>query len=170
MGRLSTAENKGPYQLRREELGLSREQASELANGVTVDRIVKIEQGKSLPHPEEIYELSKAYKKPDLCNYYCSKECRIGKEYVPEIKIKDLSQIVLEMLASLNSISKKQERLIEITADGIIDKEEIKDFVKMQKELEQISITVETLQLWSEQMLANNSIDIDLYNKYKNEL
>lgn len=37
MGRLSTAENKGPYQLRREELGLSREQASELANGVTVD-------------------------------------------------------------------------------------------------------------------------------------
>lgn len=74
------------------------------------------------------------------------------------------------MLASLNSISKKQERLIEITADGIIDKEEIKDFVKIQKELEQISITVETLQLWSEQMLANNSIDIDLYNKYKNEL
>ena len=116
MGRLSTAENKGPYQLRREELGLSREQASELANGVTVDRIVKIEQGKSLPHPEEIYELSKAYKKPDLCNYYCSKECRIGKEYVPEIRIKDLSQIVLEMLASLNSIGKKQERLIEITA------------------------------------------------------
>ena len=47
---------------------------------------------------------------------------------------------------------------------------EIKDFVKIQKELEQISITVETLQLWSEQMLANNSIDIDLYNKYKNEL
>lgn len=74
------------------------------------------------------------------------------------------------MLASLNSIGKKQERLIEITADGIIDKEEIKDFVKIQKELEQISITVETLQLWSEQMLANNSIDIDLYNKYKNEL
>lgn len=74
------------------------------------------------------------------------------------------------MLASLNSISKKQEKLIEITADGIIDKEEIKDFVKIQKELEQISITVETLQLWSEQMLANNSIDIDLYNKYKNEL
>lgn len=71
------------------------------------------------------------------------------------------------MLASLNSIGKKQERLIEITADGIIDKEEIKDFVKIQKELEQISITVETLQLWSEQMLANNSIDIDLYNKYK---
>ena len=88
-------------------------------------------------------------------------------QYVPEIKIKDLSQIVLEMLASLNSLHKKQERLIEITADGVIDEEEIKDFVAIQEELERISITVETLQLWSEQMLADGKIDINTYNKFK---
>ena len=106
---------------------------------------------------------------PNLCNHYCANECPIGKQYVPEIKIKDLSQIVLEMLASLNSMHKKQERLIEITADGRIEGDEIKDFIHIQEELEKISITVETLQLWSEQMLADGTIDIEAYNAYKDK-
>ena len=167
MGRASIKENKNIYQIRREELGLSREKASELLGSMPPERIEKIENEKSLPHPDEVLTMAEAYKMPNLCNYYCANECPIGKQYVPEIKIKDLSQIVLEMLASLNSMHRKQERLIEITADGLIDDEEIKDFVHIQEELEKISITVETLQLWSEQMLANNAIDMEIYNKYK---
>ena len=78
-----------------------------------------------------------------------------------------MSQIVLEMLASLNSMRKKQERLIEITADGKIDENEIEDFILIQEELEKISITVETMRLWSEQMLANNVINMEIYQAYK---
>lgn len=167
MGRVSVKENKNIYQLRREELGLSREKASELLETMPAERIEKIESEKSLPHPDEVLLMSEAYKMPNLCNHYCANECPIGKQYVPEIKIKDLSQIVLEMLASLNSMHKKQERLIEITADGRIEGDEIKDFIHIQEELEKISITVETLQLWSEQMLANGTIDIEAYNAYK---
>lgn len=167
MGRVSVKENKNIYQLRREELGLSREKASELLETMPPERIEKIESEKSLPHPDEVLLMSEAYKLPNLCNHYCANECPIGKQYVPEIKIKDLSQIVLEMLASLNSMHKKQERLIEITADGRIEGDEIKDFIHIQEELEKISITVETLQLWSEQMLANDVIDIEAYNAYK---
>lgn len=167
MGRMSVKENKNVYQIRREELGLSREKASQILETMPPERIEKIENEKSLPHPDEILVMSEAYKMPNLCNYYCANECPIGKQYVPEIKIKDLSQIVLEMLASLNSMNKKQERLIEITADGVIEEEEIKDFVRIQEELEKISITAETLRLWSEQMLANNIIDMDIYNSYK---
>ncbi len=167
MGRVSVKENKNIYQLRREELGLSREKASELLETMPPERIEKIESEKSLPHPDEVLLMSEAYKLPNLCNHYCANECPIGKQYVPEIKIKDLSQIVLEMLASLNSMNKKQERLIEITADGRIEGDEIKDFIHIQEELEKISITVETLQLWSEQMLANGAIDIEAYNACK---
>lgn len=167
MGRVSVKENKNIYQLRREELGLSREKASELLETMPAERIEKIESEKSLPHPDEVLLMSEAYKMPNLCNHYCANECPIGKQYVPEIKIKDLSQIVLEMLASLNSMHKKQERLIEITADGRIEGDEIKDFIHIQEELEKISITVETLQLWSEQMLANGAIDIEEYRAYK---
>ena len=168
MGRVSVKENKNIYHLRREELGLSREKASELLETMPAERIEKIESEKSLPHPDEVLLMSEAYKMPNLCNHYCANECPIGKQYVPEIKIKDLSQIVLEMLASLNSMNRKQERLIEITADGKIEGDEIKDFIHIQEELEKISITVETLQLWSEQMLANDVIDIEAYNAYKN--
>ena len=169
MGRVSVKENKNVYQLRREELGLSREKASELLETMPAERIEKIESEKSLPHPDEVLLMSEAYKMPNLCNHYCANECPIGKQYVPEIKIKDLSQIVLEMLASLNSMNRKQERLIEITADGKIEGDEIKDFIHIQEELEKISITVETLQLWSEQMLADGTIDIEAYNAYKSK-
>ena len=169
MGRMSTKENKNHFQLCREDMGLSREKASELLGWISPERIEKIENEKYLPHPDEVLAMSEAYKVPRLCNYYCANLCPIGQEYVPEVKVKDLSQIVLEMLSSLNSVRKKQERLIEITADGEITNDEVEDFVNIQKELERISLTVETLQLWSERMLATGVIDIDAYNAYKNK-
>ena len=107
--------------------------------------------------------MAKAYKDPSLCNHYCSNECPIGMKYVPEVNIKDLSQVVLEMLASLNAMGKSRDRLIEITADGSIDNEELEDFIKIQKDLERISITVETLQLWTEKMIATGKIDMTKY-------
>ena len=94
--------------------------------------------------------MAEKYKQPGLCNYYCANQCPIGQEYVPEVKIKDLSQIVLEMLASLNSMNRRKDRLIEITADGVISDDELEDFIRIREELERISIAVETLQLWSE--------------------
>ena len=86
---------------------------------------------------------------------------------MPELKLKDLSQIVLEIVASLNAIQKKQERLVEITVDGTIGKDEIEDFISIQDDLEQISITAETLKLWAEQMIANDCINVETYNKIK---
>ena len=168
MGKVSKKENKTPFHTTREELGYSREKASELLGWISPERIEKIENEKSMPHPEEVLAMASTYKSPKLCNHYCANLCPIGHEYVPEIKIKDLSQIVLEMLASLNAMHRKQERLIEITADGQISGDEIGDFVHIQEELERISITVETLQLWAERMLATGAIDMEAYNKHKN--
>ena len=159
----STKKDKNIYQQIREEFGLTREKASELLEGVPPERIERIESGKYTAHPDEVILMAEKYKAPHLCNYYCANECAIGKQYVPEIKIKDLSQIVLEMLASLNSVRKKQERLIEITADGLIENDEIRDFIQIQDELEKISITVETLQFWIEQKLAAGHIDKKTY-------
>ncbi|MBR4074117.1 MAG: helix-turn-helix transcriptional regulator [Firmicutes bacterium] len=168
MGRVSTKENKTIYQNLREELDLSREKASELLEGITPERLERIENEKTVPHPEEVLLMSDKYKAPDLCNYYCANECPIGEQYVPEVKMKDLSRIVLEMLSSLNSMNKQKERLIDIAADGKIDNDEIKDFIYIQDELERISITVEALQLWAEKMMDDGLIDIELYNNYKN--
>ena len=165
MGRSSMRENKTRYQLAREELGLSREKASELLETIAPERIEKIESERSLPRPDEVLIMAEKYKTPSLCNYFCARQCPIGQQYVPEIRNSELSDIVLKMLASLNAMDRKKERLIEIAADGTISKDEIDDFVHIQKELECISVTVETLQLWVEKMLANGRIDTEAYNK-----
>lgn len=59
MGRASTKQNKNIYQLSREELGLSREKASDLLVTVPPERIEKIESEKSLPHPDEVMTICK---------------------------------------------------------------------------------------------------------------
>ena len=167
MARASTKENKNIYQTTREDLRLTRETASDLLETIAPERIEKIENERTLPHPDEVLIMAQKYKQPSLCNYYCANQCPIGAQYVPEVKVKDLSQIVLEMLASLNSMQKRKERLIEITVDGRITGDELADFVYIQRELERISIAVETLQLWSERMLANGLIDPEAYRAKK---
>ena len=99
MARASTKENKNIYHKTREALQLTRETVSELLESISPERIEKIENERALPHPDEVLLMAEKYRKPGLCNYYCANQCPIGQQYVPEIKIKDLSQIVLEMLA-----------------------------------------------------------------------
>ena len=167
MARKSTKENKNIYQRTREALNLTREEASELLVTMSPERIEKIENERSMPHADEVLLMSDTYRHPSLCNYYCANQCPIGQQYVPEVKIKDLSQIVLETLASLNVMQKKKDRLIEITVDGKITGDELADFVNIQNELERISIAVETLQLWCERMLDTDMIDRAQYDACK---
>lgn len=170
MSKITNEENKNIYYKVRKELKLTRDKASELLDGIPPERIEKIENERCEPHPEEIIIMAEGYKAPELCNYYCANQCPIGKQYVPEVKIHDLSQIVLKMLSSLNSVQDSQRRFIDITADGMISDDEIEDFVHIQGELEKISITVQALQLWSEQMIAKGAIDIDKYKAAYNKI
>ena len=111
MGRTSTKENKTSYQLAREELGLTREKASELLETIAPERIEKIENERTVPRPDEVLTMAEKYKRPSLCNYYCSRQCPIGEQYVPQVPMRELSAIVLEMLASLNAMNKEMLRL-----------------------------------------------------------
>lgn len=158
MGRKSTKENKNIYQTSREAVELTREAAAEQLQFISSDRIEKIENEKSLPHPDEILAMADCYKNPALCNYYCSHECPIGQEYVPEVKSKELSQITLEMLASLNSLDKQKARLVEITVDGIISEDEMEDFKKIQEQLEYVSMAIDSLQLWVQKAIMDGKI------------
>lgn len=169
MGRASVKENKNIYQLKREEQGFSREEASEVTN-ISADRIEKIENRGIVPYPDEVLTMADGYKEPALCNHYCSKECAIGRQYVPEVSITDLRQIVLETVVSLNNMQQKQQRLMEISIDNTVDDDQIADFIEIQNELEKISVLVETLQFWSEEMLAEGKIDKDKYKAIKAKL
>ena len=159
MGKKSIKENQNIYFESREEAVLTRAQASERIGFISESRLEKMETGKTAIYPEDVVDMALAYKKPELCNYYCTHECRIGKDSVPEVKCSSLSEIVLGMLAALNSLDAQKHRLIDITADGIISDDELPDFVNIQKQLDQIDLTVESLNLWVAHTIAEGKID-----------
>jgi transcriptional regulator with XRE-family HTH domain len=158
MGRKSTiADN--IYLSARENINLTREQASERMSFVSKDRIERIERGEALPHPDELLAMSEAYQDPYLCNQYCSNECPIGQQYVPEITIKDLSPIVLKLVDAIYNVDEQKRRIIAITADGELTDDEYADFAEIQTNLERLSIATEALQLWKENLEAKGRIN-----------
>lgn len=145
-------ENKTPYQERREQLGLSREKAAQMLDGISYERLYNIEHGKTTPTPEDILIMADAYEDPALCNTFCSHQCRIGQKYVPHVEVGELPSFTLGIVATLNKLDDMKNRLIEICADGGIDESEQEDFAEIQENLEQLSLSVEALQLWMEKV------------------
>lgn len=167
MGRFSTKEDKTIYQICREELGFSREKASELMDGMSTSRIEKIEYETQEPTPYDIVQMADCYKRPDLCNYYCSHRCEIGDRYVPAIEISDLSNIILETIASLNDINPLTNRLIQIARDGKITDDELPDFAYISSKLDEVSLAINALNLWVDKTAGENNLNIHLLNAEK---
>ena len=159
MGKKSIKEDKNIYFQSREEAGLTRAQASEIMGFISESRIEKIESEKTTVQPEDVVAMAEAYKKPSLCNYYCSHECRIGEAYVPEIKLSSLAEISLGILSSINSLNQQKDRLIEIASDGKINEDEVTDFLLIQSRLEKLSLSIDSVKLWLENAIANGQLD-----------
>lgn len=164
--RKSIKENKSAYQIAREECGLTREKASELMNDfISPEKLEKIENGRLQSiTPDDVWTMSKCYKKPELCNYYCTHECAIGQKTMPEIKSKEIAQIAVETLNSLNKLNKEKERLLEIVEDGEVTADEIEDFVKIKKTMDKISLSVASLQLWIDNTIAQGKLDEKMFD------
>jgi len=162
MGKVSVKENKSIYQIARDNLGLSRAAAVEYIpgnpeypgmDGITEDRLVKLESGLTAIQPADVVAMAKRYNEPELRNYYCCHECPIGVIDAPEVIYKDnVHQILVNMIVSLESVNSKKSRLMEILSDGVVDDTEIKDLNKILEELEKISMTIESIQLWCEKV------------------
>ena len=148
------------YRSCREDAGLTRERASELLEWISPDRIDRIERG-TVPHPDEVLRMAECYKRPELCNYYCTHTCQIGQELIPEVQEKELANIVLELLSTMNTLDKEKNRLIEITADGVITADEYQDFAVIQKQLESISMSVDSLKLWIRKKIADGKMGVE---------
>lgn len=157
MGRKSGKSDaeKTPYEKAREKCGLTREKASERMDYISADRIEKIENGRASANPEDVLAMAEAYDDSLLCNYYCSRECPIGRKHVPFIEIKDLSRITLETLSTLNSLNQLRDRFVDISVDDQITEDELEDFLLIKQKLENISLTADTLRYWMEQNLTD---------------
>ena len=165
MGRKSTRENKTAYQIAREKRGLTIEKAGELMDGITSDRIAKLENGSVHIQPEDVVLMAECYRAPELCNYYCTHECAIGEKTVEEIEIKSLSQIAIETLNSLNKMTRLKDRLLEIVEDGRVRPDESDDFLIIKSTLDKIAASVNALQLWVDGQIADGKLDRKMFSK-----
>ena len=158
MGRKSTKTKKNVYQQARDDINMTRAAVEDATEGLlSASRVEKIENGQLKAHPEDVVLMADIYNKPELCNYFCTKECQIGEKYVPAIDIiHDLPQITMSILSSLNSLNKDRERIIDITADGQITEDEREDFETFRRHLAEMSMTIEALKLWADKELSRD--------------
>ena len=90
--------------------------------------------------------------------------------YVPEVEVTDLSNIILETIASLNEINPLTGRLIQIARDGKISDDEIKDFAYISKKLDEISLAIDSLNLWVDKTAGEQGLNLELLNVEKEKL
>lgn len=152
------------YRQLREEMGWSREYAADKL-GMSDDKLERIENDHQIPNPQDVLIMSDVYKAPGLCNHYCNGTCEIGQKYVPEVKDQELPSIILGLLNSIYAVGDTEKMLVRITADNVIDDEEIPELVHSQYTLEQLSVMIEALQLCIERKIDNGEISKDLYDK-----
>ena len=96
-----------------------------------------------------------------------SHKCEIGHRYVPEVEVSDLSNIILETIASLNEINPLTTRLIQIARDGKISDDEIKDFAFISNKLDEISLAIDSLNLWVDKTAGEQGLNIELLREEK---
>jgi len=159
MGRRSTKENKSIWQTTREDLGLTREKAGELIPGFSPERIEKIENGRTQIQPEDVMLMAEYYKTPSLRNYYCCNVCPIGQVSALRTESKELAQIAVETLNSLNKLSRSRDRLLEIVEDGEVKADEYADFAEIKATLDRIALSVSNLQLWVDEQIAAGNLN-----------
>ena len=167
---MSNIEEKTIYYNIRKEVNLTREEACELMDGINEDKLKRIENGTQIPDSYDILQMAEVYKKPELCNWHCTHNCQIGNKYIPIVEISELPSIVLGAVSSLNEMQPMINTLIQISKDGKITDDELKDFAFISKKLDEISLASDALTLWIERTIKKNELNGALFYKEKERL
>ena len=152
--------------LKREDPKWSREYASEKL-GFSDDKLERIENGRQEPSPQDVLAMADLYHAPRLSIYYCHNSCFIGGKYIPEVGTHDLPTVIIRLLDSLYKVEDIKRPLINITADGVIDDDEIEELVNVQSTLELLSEMTTALDICIETKLLNGEIDAEKYKAAK---
>lgn len=126
----------------------SREGAAAMMS-IDRGRLYRIESGIANPYPEEVHLMADLYNTPELRNYYCRAMCRLGGD-TPVLELEDLDRITVRAMASLRKAEEAKERLLDITADGVITDEEKPTLKNILATLDEITVIAQSLKVWSE--------------------
>ena len=162
MAKTSKSTSKNIYRQTRENLGLSRAEAVLYIpddpdhpgmDGIAEYRLVRIEDGSVTVQPEDVVAMARRYNEPALRNHYCCHECPIGRIDAPEVaETASVHEVLTTMAVALRNANHHKIRLMEILNDGQLSGDEVEDFRQIAAVLENISQSIEALQLWCEKM------------------
>lgn len=136
----------------RKDKGFSREQAVDaMSNAMSPDRLQRLENGKVALQPQDVLAMSKAYNMPELRNHYCTNNCPIGKEYIPEIEMcTNIYELLVNITLLIETAYNDRFKLLEKLAQGKAPAFDDNEFYIIQDNLDKLSACIEALQIWYE--------------------
>ncbi|WP_110954747.1 helix-turn-helix domain-containing protein [Anaerosinus massiliensis] len=111
------------YQTARMGAGYTQEKAAELLN-ISVRSIRAYEGGETIPHDDVVVDMASVYNVPYLAYQHLKINNEIGKRYLPEIKVSNLSSSILDLRVELEDTSKNEYSISSIGRDNRVDKHE----------------------------------------------
>ena len=121
--------------------------------GIRREKLLHIEQTDSRkemedPSPEEVVIMAREYDAPELCNYYCTKQCPIGKG-TPTLIHDNLNEISTRLMNALHFLQGADDKIYKILEDGKITDDERRDLKQIIETLNKISYSASSLELWA---------------------
>ena len=121
--------------------------------GIRREKLLHIEQTDSKkemedPSPEEVVIMAREYDAPELCNYYCTKQCPIGKG-TPTLIHDNLNEISTRLMTALHFLQGADDKIYKILEDGIITDDERRDLKQIIETLNKIAYSASSLELWA---------------------
>lgn len=124
------------YQMARRGAGISQEAAAELLH-LSVESVRAYETGQTVPPNETVVLMTKAYGASWLPIKHLSQTARpLG--VLPEVTVQQLPTATLQLINRMAEFSDHYRRLMQIAEDGVIDEDELPDFVAISEELRDI--------------------------------
>ena len=111
------------YKAARFKAGITQEVASELLH-ISMKSISDYERGKTIPPDDVVCNMVTLYQAPWLAYVHLKTNNEVGKLYLPNIKIKDLSCSVLDLQYEIEGILGRQSDIVSVGRDNRIDTSE----------------------------------------------
>lgn len=100
------------------------------------------------PSVFDVVEMSKAYKAPELCDYYCTQICPIGMGRT-QLMYGSLGEISAKLMSALHFLENSNDEIHRILADSKVADNEKAEFINIIRTLRDISYSADSLELWA---------------------
>lgn len=128
---------KNIYKNARKTAGFTQERWAELL-GISPDSVRLYESGRSIPSDDVAAKMAEVAGMPVLGYWHLKEKSGMANDILPDLDPVDLPQAVLALLVAIRDIKDSVSDLVQIAADGIVDKDEFGVFQYIIEDLDDV--------------------------------